>query len=298
MKRLEKILYERKRQRYSWGDIADLLPIGQAGIRQAFTRGKVDEMYLEIIEKELGIVNYKQIEQNVLKEPSTDRIQKILLEKKKQGITWKDLAKELPIEQAGLRNAFERGNVKENYLSIIEDKLCIKYESLNDTEHTESAVKMELGDRIKKVRTYNGDTQKQLSDTIGVNLRTLQNYEYNEAEAPISILKAIAKHYNISTSYFINETPTPLTDGDELKYTSADALNRILDIITRTEKKIERDHNAFAMAHSSAVSNTQSILVKLEDVNSKTEKIITQVGDYDDNVNNLINLLHGSKRGG
>lgn len=55
MERLDKIKKERKLKGFTWAQLADSLPIDGNSLRIAFTRNKVDEYYLEEIEKILEI---------------------------------------------------------------------------------------------------------------------------------------------------------------------------------------------------------------------------------------------------
>lgn len=60
MNRLDKILIEKKMKRVNWDELAELLPIESAGLRAAFSRGQVSPVYLDIIEKKLGITSPEQ----------------------------------------------------------------------------------------------------------------------------------------------------------------------------------------------------------------------------------------------
>lgn len=66
MNRLEEILKQRKIRGITWEQLAENLPIGGNSLRLAFSRGKVNPYYLEVIEKDLGI---EKTEQNVVTEP-------------------------------------------------------------------------------------------------------------------------------------------------------------------------------------------------------------------------------------
>jgi hypothetical protein len=52
-----------------------------------------------------------------------NRLDRILNKRKLSGITWNELAENLPVTGEALRIAFKRGNVQKEYLNIIESKL-------------------------------------------------------------------------------------------------------------------------------------------------------------------------------
>lgn len=55
MSRITEILKQKKLQGFGWDDLSDHLPITSAGLRAAFSRGSVSEIYLEVLEKVLKI---------------------------------------------------------------------------------------------------------------------------------------------------------------------------------------------------------------------------------------------------
>ena len=53
MSRITEILKQKKLQGLNWDDLSDHLPITSAGLRAAFSRGSVSEIYLDVLEKVL-----------------------------------------------------------------------------------------------------------------------------------------------------------------------------------------------------------------------------------------------------
>lgn len=57
MSRITEILKVKKMKGYNWEEISSVLPISSAGLRAAFSRGSVDDVYLDAIENYLKIEN-------------------------------------------------------------------------------------------------------------------------------------------------------------------------------------------------------------------------------------------------
>lgn len=61
MTRIDRILKEKKIKGFKWDEIAKGLPISGNGLRVAFARSSVDEIYLDIVESNLGIHNNVEV---------------------------------------------------------------------------------------------------------------------------------------------------------------------------------------------------------------------------------------------
>ena len=64
---------------------------------------------------------------------------------------------------------------------------------------------MTLGQKLKKLRSDKGLTQKELSDQLHVTFQTISKWENDENEPDISTLKELAKLYDCSIDYLVNE---------------------------------------------------------------------------------------------
>lgn len=62
---------------------------------------------------------------------------------------------------------------------------------------------MIFGDRLRATRMYRGMTQQRLADTIGMALRTYQQYEQGRSEPSFGTLTAIADALDIPTDYLL-----------------------------------------------------------------------------------------------
>ena len=70
---------------------------------------------------------------------------------------------------------------------------------------------MTVGQKIKKLRTEKGFTQKELSDQLFVSFQTISKWENGENEPDISTLRQLAKLFDCSVDYLVSE------DDEEVK---------------------------------------------------------------------------------
>ena len=70
---------------------------------------------------------------------------------------------------------------------------------------------MSNGDNIKKYRKLNKLTQKELSEKIGKNERTIRGYEANDTIPPTSVLIKIGEVLNVSTEKLINDSGSEIS---------------------------------------------------------------------------------------
>ena len=64
---------------------------------------------------------------------------------------------------------------------------------------------MTLGQKLKELRIKKGLTQKDLADQLHVSFQTISKWENNENEPDIATLKELAKLYDCSVDFLINE---------------------------------------------------------------------------------------------
>jgi len=63
---------------------------------------------------------------------------------------------------------------------------------------------MNIGIKIKKIRTENGITQTELAKVLGVGKTTISNYETGYSTPDASILKRLSDYFNVSTDFFLD----------------------------------------------------------------------------------------------
>ncbi len=66
-----------------------------------------------------------------------------------------------------------------------------------------------LSDRLIELKTSRKVLQKDISNNIGVPLRTYQRYEYGEREPNASTLIALADFFDVSLDYLTGRTDNP-----------------------------------------------------------------------------------------
>lgn len=64
MDRIIKILHAKKMKGKDWEELASALPISSGGLRAAFSRGSVNDAYLDELERLLGIADHSTEETN------------------------------------------------------------------------------------------------------------------------------------------------------------------------------------------------------------------------------------------
>ncbi len=58
-----------------------------------------------------------------------------------------------------------------------------------------------LAERLKYLRTKHNLTQSQAGEIVGVQYKTYQKYEYDDANPPIPMLIKFAQYYNVSVNF-------------------------------------------------------------------------------------------------
>ncbi len=64
-------------------------------------------------------------------------------------------------------------------------------------------MKTKFGERVKKLRTENNLTQKQLSEKFNLNRTAVADWETRGKEPSYSTLMDIAKFFNVTTDYLL-----------------------------------------------------------------------------------------------
>ena len=75
---------------------------------------------------------------------------------------------------------------------------------------------MNIGDRLRKARERKGISQLEVSNRININNKTLSRYENGKSEPDFNTLKSLADLYEVSISYFFDESKNEEYDLKEL----------------------------------------------------------------------------------
>ena len=66
-----------------------------------------------------------------------------------------------------------------------------------------------LSERLKKIRTNNKKTQKNVSEYLGISERSYRRYELGENEPNNNTLIKLADYFDVSTDYLLGRTDNP-----------------------------------------------------------------------------------------
>ena len=97
---------------------------------------------------------------------------------------------------------------EEDLISTME---CVKkmarkeLKKVADKKRIEESKKNIFGERLKKLRTYKGLTQQELSNVLNVNRMTIVKWEKGSSEPTISTIKQIADCFETDVNYLVGE---------------------------------------------------------------------------------------------
>ena len=95
---------------------------------------------------------------------------------------------------------------KYNYLILINNLVQVVY-SLKDKKRRSNlysfGVSYMIGKRLKYVRTYFGDKQKDLAAKLNVSLSTVKSWERDNSSPNYDLLAKICRLYHVSSDYLI-----------------------------------------------------------------------------------------------
>ena len=97
---------------------------------------------------------------------------------------------------------------------------------------------MELGERLKELRTGLNYSQKELSEKTGLTLRTIQRIENNEVKPSLYSLKVIGEALKTDVSDFVKKSETkPYEFNLTLKITDMNQFLNDLKTLVKTHWK-------------------------------------------------------------
>ena len=97
---------------------------------------------------------------------------------------------------------------------------------------------MELGERLKELRTSMNCSQKELSEQTGLTLRTIQRIENNEVKPSLYSLKVIGEALKTDLSEYVKKSDTkPYEFNLTLKITDMNQFFNDLKVLVKTHWK-------------------------------------------------------------
>ena len=78
---------------------------------------------------------------------------------------------------------------------------------------------MNIGKKIKQLRTLKGIKQEELAKAINVSQKTISHYETGRVIPPVDVLKSLADYFGVTVDYFLTDKPgQPEVDFVDVKF--------------------------------------------------------------------------------
>lgn len=93
---------------------------------------------------------------------------------------------------------------------------------------------MEIGERIKFLRTSMGKNREDVCKDLGIKVRALQTYETGECTPPTKTVIVLAKYFNVSTDYLlgVSHSATGGVSEKELQF-SSNVINKLAEMFEK-----------------------------------------------------------------
>jgi transcriptional regulator with XRE-family HTH domain len=139
---------------------------------------------------------------------------------------------------------------------LLDLKLFLLYNEIQQIQGLEGGFCMTVGDRIKETRIKKDISQTDLADKCGISKQTLYKYENNiVTNIPLTTITTIAKALNVSEAYIMGWT------------SPQDAGNKDLALSNMSERIKE-----YALLLSQMPSDQQEHIISLIDMLNKNNK--------------------------
>lgn len=76
---------------------------------------------------------------------------------------------------------------------------------------------LDISETLKSIRKKNGYTLQYVAESIGIAVRTYQNYEYGLREVSAETLNSLADFYGVTTDYLLGRNTGELNNIDKLE---------------------------------------------------------------------------------
>lgn len=141
---------------------------------------------------------------------------------------------------------------------------------------------MNIGENIKKIRTQNRITQKELAKALNVSIRTIQNYESGNREPNIDTLYKIANIFNVDIKVILGKSQNIQNDDHHPDaYEICSIISSLMKSNTKHEKLVfncfESLANSIQFLYLPFINNPS----KYQELNIKLlEEILCKVHDF------------------
>lgn len=96
-----------------------------------------------------------------------------------------------------------------NYYEISLDYICGLTNNKKINKNNNVIDMVNIGIKLKEIRTLNKDTQDTTAKAIGIDQSTYSRYEQGQTMITVYQLIEFAKHYNVSIDYICNKSKNP-----------------------------------------------------------------------------------------
>lgn len=96
-----------------------------------------------------------------------------------------------------------------NYYEISLDYICGLTSNKKVNKNKNGIDMVNIGIKLKEIRTLNKDTQANTAKAIGIDQSTYSRYEQGQTMITVYQLIEFAKHYNVSIDYICNKSKNP-----------------------------------------------------------------------------------------
>ena len=94
-----------------------------------------------------------------------------------------------------------------------------------------------IGERLKRLRTENGLTQKQVAEQVGVAVSAISSYESSVRLPSYSVLVKLAKLYHVTSDYLLGAEKRITLDITDLSDEDRTAVNAIVAALRQKYNK-------------------------------------------------------------
>lgn len=88
---------------------------------------------------------------------------------------------------------------------------------------------VDLGDKIRNLRTSKNMTQKELSDRLGVSKSIISSYESGARYPSFDVLIKLARVFHVSTDYLLGLEKKRVLDVSDLTNTEIEAIEKLIE---------------------------------------------------------------------
>lgn len=93
-----------------------------------------------------------------------------------------------------------------------------------------------IGNRIKLLRLEKGNTQKQLSEYLGLTPKMISFYEKEERFPPHDIILKLADYFEVTTDYLLGRTDTRINHSKDLNK-ETEYIEKVINKLNSVGKK-------------------------------------------------------------